>query len=152
MDREKAALIKKSKQRGKTERMRAMVDKRVEIYSENKQSIDDTITRLVEAICLVEPVDRETMCRIIHRVMKSLFYNRPSKKVVQFLDDLSVYPPEVLFESMSSYSMYLTTTVNKKKESVNYFLGFVRKNFFEYKKQKDTENRVNINEEMPDDF
>jgi hypothetical protein len=123
-----------------------------EAYQRNRGEIDDRINKLVSSICATQPVNPENLTITIHNIIDSFFYKRPSSKVIQFLDSICCYPPEVLYEAFMSYSVWLVGAGQKKKHSTSYFLGFVRKCFFNFKETKRQVVKTDVAKGLPDDL
>ncbi len=152
MDRSTAKNFRNRKLRLVETRMSELVEIRKESYLKNQSEIDKSIDELVSRICLVVPLNPQALTQTFKHVIESLFYKRPSKNVIGFLNDISCFPPEVIWESVMRYSAYLNGATGRKKNSVQYFMGFVRNQLFKYKEGQENKTESNSSWELPDDL
>jgi len=152
MDRSAAKNFRNRKLRLVENRMSELVEIRRESYLKNKSQIDKAIDELVLNICSTRPFNPEALTRTFNHVIETLFYKRPSKKVLGFLNDLSCFPSDVICESILRYSSYINSKTDRKKHSVQYFMGFVRNQLFKYEEQKAETATTSPNRGLPDDL
>lgn len=152
MDKNQARLMKSSQLRVVKAKMGTVREQIDDAYQRNRGEIDERISKLVSSICATQPVNPENLLTTIHNVIDSFFYKRPSNKVIKFLDSIGCYPPEVLLEAFMSYSVWLVGNGTKTKHSTNYFLGFVKKSFFNFKESKRKVINTDISRGLPDDL
>ena len=152
MDKNQARLMRSTRLRVVKSKMSSVRDQIDDAYERNRGEIDERINKLIASICESQPVNPENLANTIHRIIDSFFYKRPSIKVIQFLDSICCYPTEVLYEAFMSYSIWLVDRGSKKKSSPKYFLGFVKRGFFDYKESKRTIINTNLSEGLPDDM
>jgi hypothetical protein len=131
--------------------MDVVTAKRSEAYERNRGEIDNLIDEIVVSVAAVENVNTERFTTTMHRVIDSIFYKRPSRDVIDFLNALAVYPPPVIYESVIRYQMYLVDKRSQKKHSTSYFLGFVRNCYYKFQ-EKEKKSQKKSKWKGPDDL
>ncbi len=152
MDQSTAKTFRNRKLRLVGNRMSELREIREESYVKNKSGIDESIDELVTSICVTNPLNPDALTKTFNHVIDSLFYKRPSKKIIAFLNDLACYPPDVIYEAVLRYSAYLNDENKRKKISVQYFMGFVRNQLFKFKEEKATRKTKSDAWRLPDDL
>lgn len=128
-------------------------DEPQEFTPSQKEQIETAIDEMVGSICATNPLNPKSLKVTFYQVINTLFTkSRKKEDILTFLTTLSINPPEVIYNSIASFSLHLVSS-GKKTTSMGYFWGFVRNNMFRYKAELDTNKKKKFKPgNLPDDF
>lgn len=107
-----------------------MRNKIKEAYENQQEEIDKLMSNILEYV----PRSKIVKTNLEH-IIEKLFYKRPSKTIILFLNQLQGYPDEVLVNCINDFMMYLLDHKERKKPSVRLFHGYLKTALMSYNKK-----------------